>query len=132
MVIFDEAIASVASTLEAKIGAFRREPRLPGVVATVATRDGLAWWHSTGFADVEAARRGDERCLHRVASVTKTITGTAILKLCDTDAFRLDDPAASHLPELERLADPHGRLDYRLNMAGYPMIRVDLLRPPVA
>jgi CubicO group peptidase (beta-lactamase class C family) len=109
--MLDDVIASAASALEAKIGTFRRVNRLPGVVAAVATRDGLGWWHSSGFADIEASRRGDERTLHRVASITKTITATTVLQLRDEGAFRLDDPVATFLPELERLANPHGRLD---------------------
>src|SRR5262245_10085827 len=98
--MLDDVITSVASTLEAKIGAFRREHRLPGVVAGVATRDGLRWWHSTGFADIESGRRGDERTLHRVASITKTITATTVLQLRDEGSFRLEDPVATFLPEL--------------------------------
>ena len=109
--MLDDDIESVAPALRAKIGAFRREHRLPGAVAGVATRDGLRWSHAAGFADIEAGRRGDARSLHRVASITKTITATAVLQLRDEGRFRLDDPAAAHLPELERLANPHGRLD---------------------
>ena len=53
----DEVIASVEPALRAKIGAYRREHRLPGIVAGVASRHGLAWWHANGFADIEAGRR---------------------------------------------------------------------------
>jgi CubicO group peptidase (beta-lactamase class C family) len=107
----DEVIESVAPKLEAAIGAWRREHRLPGIVAGVASRDGLRWWHSAGFADIEAGRRGDQRTLHRVASITKTFTATAVLQLRDEGRLRLDDPAVRHLPELERLENPHGSHD---------------------
>jgi D-alanyl-D-alanine carboxypeptidase len=107
----DEVIESVAPALRAKIGAYRREHRLPGIVAGVASRDGLRWWHASGFADIEAGRRGDERTLHRVASITKTFTATAVLQLRDEGKLRLDDPAIRFLPELGRLEDPHGDLD---------------------
>src|SRR5215831_19038066 len=73
-----EAISSVAPALESRIGAFRRLHRLPGVIAGLATRDGLRWWHASGFADLETARRSDRRTLFRIASVTKTITATAV------------------------------------------------------
>ena len=88
---------------------YRREHRLPGIVAGIATRDGLPWWHATGFADIETSRRrGTERTLHRVASITKTITATAVMQLRDEGHFRLDDPVVRFLPELERIANPHG------------------------
>jgi CubicO group peptidase (beta-lactamase class C family) len=102
----DEVITSVAPALQAKIGAYRREHRLPGIVAGIATRDGLRWWHATGFADIEAGRRPDDRTLYRVASIT-----TAVLQLRDEGRFRLDDPAIRFLPELERLANTQGTVE---------------------
>lgn len=107
----DEVIASVAPALQLRIGAFRRKHRLPGIVAGIATRDGLRWWHASGFADIEAGRRADQHTLHRVASITKTVTATAVLQLRDAGRLRLDDPVARHLPELERLTDPHGSIE---------------------
>jgi CubicO group peptidase (beta-lactamase class C family) len=107
----DDVIASIAPTLEAKIGAYRREHRLPGIVAGIASRDGLRWWHSTGFADLESGRRADQRTLYRVASITKTITATAVLQLRDEGRFRLDDPVVRFLPELAQVADPHGSIE---------------------
>ena len=46
-----------------------------------------------------------------MASITKTVTATAVLQLRDEGRFRLDDPAIRFLPELERLDDEHGHLD---------------------
>ena len=79
----DEVIASVSPALQSKIGAFRKQHRLPGIAAGIATRDGLAWWHASGFADMESGRRLDERTLFRVASITKTVTATAVMQLRD-------------------------------------------------
>jgi CubicO group peptidase (beta-lactamase class C family) len=107
----DDVIEAAAPSLQAKIGAYRREHRLPGIVAGIATRDGLRWWHASGFADIEGGRRPDDRTLYRVASITKTITATAVLQLRDDGRFRLDDPAVRFLPELERVANPHGSVE---------------------
>jgi D-alanyl-D-alanine carboxypeptidase len=109
--LVDEIFASAAPALEARIGAFRRKHRLPGVAAGMATRDGLRWWHASGFADLETNRRPDERTLYRVASITKTITATAVLQLRDEGRCRLDDPAVLHLPELAAVPDQHGRIE---------------------
>jgi CubicO group peptidase (beta-lactamase class C family) len=107
----DEVIASVAPALEARIGAFRKKHRLPGVAAGLASRDGLRWWHAAGFADLETGRRPDQRTLYRIASISKTITATAVLQLRDEGLLRLDDPAVRHLPELRVGADPHGPIE---------------------
>jgi CubicO group peptidase (beta-lactamase class C family) len=107
----DQVVTSLAPKFEAAIGRYRREHRLPGIVAGIATRDGLTWWHGSGFADISTARRPDQRTLYRIASITKTITATAVLQLRDEGRLRLDDPAVRHLPELERLANPNGSIE---------------------
>jgi Beta-lactamase class C and other penicillin binding proteins len=107
----DEIFASVGPALEARIGAFRKQHRLPGVAAGLATRDGLRWWHASGFADLETGRRADQRTLYRIASITKTITATTVLQLRDEGRLRLDDPAIRYLPELSVVHDPHGSID---------------------
>jgi CubicO group peptidase (beta-lactamase class C family) len=80
-------------------------------MAGIATRDGLRWSHASGFADIESGRRPDARTLYRVASITKTVTATAVMQLRDEGRFRLDDPAVRFLPELQRLSNPHGPIE---------------------
>lgn len=60
----------------------------------------LVWTGSAGFADVAARRPADARTLHRVASITKTFTATAIVALRDDGLLSLDDPLVVHLPEV--------------------------------
>ena len=107
----DEVIASVSPTLQSKIGAYRREHRLPGIAAGIATRDGLVWWHASGFADLELGRRLDERSLFRVASITKTVTATTVLQLRDEGRLGLDDPVVRFIPELAQVANPFGPIE---------------------
>ena len=107
----DQVISTLAPKLEAAIGRYRRDSRLPGIAAGIATRDGLAWFHGSGFADIPSGRRPDQRTLYRVASITKTVTATAVMQLRDEGRFRLDDPAVRFLPELDRLANPHGLIE---------------------
>jgi D-alanyl-D-alanine carboxypeptidase len=107
----DEIFAAVGPALEAKVGAFRKKHRLPGVAVGLATRDGLRWWHGAGFADLETGRRADQRTLYRIASISKTITATAVLQLRDEGRLSLDDPAVRYLPELSAVPDPYGSIE---------------------
>jgi CubicO group peptidase (beta-lactamase class C family) len=106
-----ELLAALAPTLEAKVGAFRREHRAPGVLAGIADRDGLQWWHGSGFADIASGRAADDRTLYRIASITKTFTATAVLQLRDDGRLRLDDPVVRHVPEVGRITAPHGPIE---------------------
>jgi CubicO group peptidase (beta-lactamase class C family) len=94
------ALADVATALEARATEFVREHRLPGASVAVVHGDDLAWSAGVGFCDIGAWRAPDEGTLYRVASITKTFTGTAIMQLRDEGRLGLDDPVAGHLPEL--------------------------------
>jgi len=94
------AIAEVATSLEACAAAFVKEHRLPGASVAVVHGDELAWSAGIGLCDAAAGRTADDTTLYRVASVTKTFTGTAIMQLRDEGRLDLDDPVVAHLPEL--------------------------------
>src|SRR5436853_76240 len=93
------AIADAATALEACAAAFVKEHRLPGASVAVVHGDGLAWSAGIGLCDAAAGRTADDATLYRVASVTKTFTGTAIMQLRDEGRLDLDDPVVAHAPE---------------------------------
>ena len=104
-------IEDVASKLEAKTASFVKEHRLPGAAVGIVHRDALAWFAGVGFADIAEHRAPDVTTLYRVASITKTFTGTAIMQLRDEGLLHLDDPAVVHLPELASGVSPFGALE---------------------
>ena len=101
----------VASKLEAKTASFVKEHRLPGAAVGIVHGDALAWFAGVGFADIAEHRAPDVTTLYRVASITKTFTGTAIMQLRDEGLLHLDDPAVEHLPELASGVSPFGALE---------------------
>ncbi len=64
-----------------------------------------------GFADLASARRVDENTVFHWASITKTLTGIAIMQLRDRGLLSLDDPVVRFLPELRLVHDPFGPVD---------------------
>jgi CubicO group peptidase (beta-lactamase class C family) len=107
----DDPVAAIAAKLEAAARSFVREHRLPGGAAGVVHSERLAWSAGVGFADVAAGRAPDVSTLYRVASITKTFTGTAIMQLRDEGRLHLDDPATAHLPELRGAQSPFGPIE---------------------
>ena len=97
-----DPIADVASKLEAKVASFVKEHRLAGAAAGIVHGDSLAWFDGVGFADIAARRAPEVTTLYRVASITKTFTGTAILQLRDEGMLHLDDPAVCICPSWRR------------------------------
>jgi methyl acetate hydrolase len=65
--------------------------RVPGVVAMVATGDGVAYAGAFGF---------ERDAIFAIASMTKPVTSVAVLQLVEAGKVRLDEPATTYLPEL--------------------------------
>ena len=100
-----DALAEVASKLEARAATYIKDNRLPGAAVGVVHGDRLAWWSGIGFADIVSRRPPMPTTLYRIASITKTFTGTAIMRLRDAGKLRLDDSIESHIPEVAHLED---------------------------
>jgi CubicO group peptidase (beta-lactamase class C family) len=106
-----EAVAELAPRFESKLAAYVKDRRLPGAAAGVVVRDRLVWSGGYGFADIAGRRPPDARTLYRIASITKTFTGTAIMQLRDEAKLHLDDPAVTYLPELRGAVAPFGPVE---------------------
>lgn len=61
-----------------------------------------------GMADLVEKRRVDENTIFHWGSVTKTLTGIAILQLRDRGLLDLDDPVVRYLPELRKVHNRYG------------------------
>src|SRR5437773_4475842 len=82
---------------------------IAGAVTVVVTKDKLIHLESTGFADVAAKRPMTPDTLFWIASMTKPVTGAAILMLQDDSKLKVADPVAKYLPEFANLKTPSGK-----------------------
>ena len=101
--------AAGAAELDAALSRFVTQSGLPGAAAGVVHGDELAWAAGAGFADTGAQVTSDPGTLYRIASITKTFTGTAVMQLRDAGRLDLDDPAVKYLPELRGAVSPSRR-----------------------
>jgi CubicO group peptidase (beta-lactamase class C family) len=100
-----------ASELEAVLSWFVKDRRLAGASAGVVCRDDADWSAGVGYADLASERTANSSTLYRVASITKTFTGTAIMQLRDAGQLDLDEPAAAYIPEIIDAAPPHAKVE---------------------
>jgi len=87
---------SLAHEIEPLIDDAYRRWRLPGVTCVVVNEDG-ACSIVRGLADIAECREVDARTFFRVASISKTFTGIAVMQLCEKGRLGLDDPVNDHL-----------------------------------
>jgi len=64
-----------------------------------------------GLADREPGRKVDANTIYHWASITKTMTGIAILQLRDRGRLSLDDPIVRYVPELMAVHNPFGPME---------------------
>ncbi|MCI5105990.1 MAG: beta-lactamase family protein [Pseudomonadales bacterium] len=93
----DQASLDAAKAdLQARIDA----NKLSGAVLMVA-QDGEVLMHEAlGYQTVEDEVPMSTDSIFRIFSMTKPVTGTALMMLYDEGLFELDDPVEQHLPEL--------------------------------
>ena len=82
---------------------------ISGAVTMVVGRDKVLHLECTGFADVASKKPMTPETLFWIASMTKPVTGTAILMLQDEGKLNVADPVAKYLPEFSSLKTPSGK-----------------------
>lgn len=88
------------SAITATLKGFTDRGDLVGVSALV-TKDGKEFYYSAfGHADREAHKPMARDTIVQIYSMTKPVTGVALMRLWEEGKFRLDDPVAKYIPEL--------------------------------
>ena len=73
----------------------------PGTAFGIMLDRKLVYSGAFGYTDVDKKTPATTQSLFRIASMTKSLTAMAILKLRDAGKLRLDDPAEQYIPELK-------------------------------
>lgn len=94
-IIDQAAIARIDSTLQQ----FVASGTLAGVSALIFEKNEEAYFQAFGFADREDSVRMDRNTIVQIFSMTKPVTGTALMTLYEAGAFQLDDPLSRYAPE---------------------------------
>ncbi len=100
--------------------------RAAGVSALIWRQGQERYYHAAGFADREARRAMDRRTLFQIYSMTKPVTGVALMQLWEQGRFRLDDPVWRYLPHFSQMQVDRG--GGALSAAARPILVRDLLR----
>ncbi|MEO8179571.1 MAG: serine hydrolase domain-containing protein [Deltaproteobacteria bacterium] len=80
--------------------------QVAGLAVGIVLDGQIVYVKGFGLQNRETHAAFDTRSVFRVASVTKSITAMAVLKLRDEGKLRLDDPAVLYYPPLGQLAYP--------------------------
>ena len=74
-----------------------------GAVTAVASRERVLDVGAIGFADIAAGKPMAADAVFWIASMSKPVTGTALMMLVESGDVRLDDPVEKYLPEFTNI-----------------------------
>jgi CubicO group peptidase (beta-lactamase class C family) len=110
--------------------------RLAGGIGLVARRGSVAYFETYGYADKESRKPMQKDAIFRIYSMTKAMTGVAVMSLYEEGRFALTDPVSRYLPEFASMkvavekADPLSgkRILSHTVPAEHQIMILDLLR----
>ena len=88
-----QKIAPTLTNLYLKTGKF------PGFISAVARKGKVVHYETIGFSDIETGESLQKDSLFRIYSMSKPITGVALMILLEEGKVRLNDPVSLYIPE---------------------------------
>ena len=85
--------------IQTHFDAYVHDRRLSGWVATVSRAGELVWCGKAGHLDREHDIAVRDDAIWRIYSMTKPVTGAALMQLWEQGKFGLDDPLSRYLPQ---------------------------------
>lgn len=77
--------------------------KIAGAVAAVSRRGKLVYLEPVGLQNMESKALMTDRTLFRIYSMTKAVTGVAVMMLVEEGKVALNDPVSTHLPEFKNV-----------------------------
>jgi CubicO group peptidase (beta-lactamase class C family) len=99
LIINNAAKARLDSTLKSLVDS----GRIAGVSALIFEKNKEVYYNAFGMADREKSIPMDRNTLVRIFSMTKPVTGVALMQLHEKGAFNLDDPISKYFPEFSKV-----------------------------
>ena len=93
----------VKERIDSTLKSFTDSGKIAGVSALVFEKGKEVYYGGYGFADREAARPMDRNTIVRIFSMTKPISGVALMTLYEKGLFQLDDPLSKFAPEFTNM-----------------------------
>jgi CubicO group peptidase (beta-lactamase class C family) len=93
--------------LDSMITAIMSSNSIPGVSACIIDDGKIEWEGYYGYSDIETNTQVTDSTLFLLASISKTITATAIMQLWEEGLFNLNDNINDYLPDDLQVVNPN-------------------------
>ncbi len=103
-----ELIREKADAIQEMMVAHAEEEHIPGIAYGIVVDDQLVLSSATGLMNLEKELPSTTSTAFRIASMSKSFTAMAILKLRDEGKLSLGDPASKYIRQMNALEYPTG------------------------
>ena len=79
---------------------YAKANHFPSISFGIVADGKLMYANSSGTSNISTGTKADKNTLYRIASMSKSFTSMAILKLRDEGKFSLTDPVSNYIPEI--------------------------------
>lgn len=102
-------------SFEKNITYLMNKAHTPGLSACIVINDSVVWEKGYGYANIKKKINATENTIYLAASISKTITATAVMQLWEKGLFGLDDDVSNYLPfELKNPKYPDVNITFRM------------------
>ncbi len=81
-----------------KMSFLMKRAKFPSLSACIIEGDEVIWSNNYGFYDTDNRKSATENTIYNIGSISKTITGTALMQLWERGLFELDEDVNNFLP----------------------------------
>jgi len=103
LTLFADSAAKSSNQIDQVLREAVDEKNVPGIVAMVAVADHVIYQGAAGKRDTIKNIPITVDSIFRIASMTKPVTSVAVMQLVESGRVKLDEPAATYLPELSQV-----------------------------
>lgn len=120
-----ERLSRVSSAMQKLVD----DGKLAGIVTMVARHGKIVHFETFGYQEISSETPMPKDSIFRIYSMSKPITGVALMMLYEEGKFRLSDPVAKYIPEFKglKVASGEGKDGPIVEKANHPMTIRELM-----
>jgi CubicO group peptidase (beta-lactamase class C family) len=105
----------IDDSFDENITYYMNQGHIPGLSACIVINDSVVWQKGYGYSKLYQGIKATENTIYLGASVSKTITATAIMQLWEKGLFDLDEDVNNYLPfSLRNPKYPEKKITFRM------------------
>lgn len=97
-------VKAIAPVIQSMYSNYAKANHFPSFSFGVVVDGELIVSGSEGYSNITNQTKANTRTMYRIASMSKSVTAMAIIKLRDEGKLKLDDPVSNYIPELKNQA----------------------------